>query len=87
MSEITAESSIGFALELLQDCAREAAATASAEDLSEHVMVLFRNEDMDGIAALMKRTRMEREFLTDLQAFIAKWGTRVQAVRHTSQPE
>ncbi|MCY0874994.1 MAG: hypothetical protein OWT28_01740, partial [Firmicutes bacterium] len=71
--------SIKTALEWLQDCSRETAVTVDEGALESRVMDLFRAEDMDGIAKLMRHSKMGKEFLVDLDHFIARWMTRMQA--------
>ena len=68
-------------LALINDCYKEAASTMSfSEDqVTERVMNLFRSEDLQGIAKLMEKTKLEKEFLAELQQFIKKWSTQVNA--------
>ena len=66
-------------LALINDCYKEAASTMnfSEDQVTERVMNLFRHEDLQGIAKLMEQTKLEKEFLTDLQQFVKKWSVRV----------
>lgn len=79
MKEESILSGIRMTLDLLQDCAKEAAAATAQETLSERVMGLFRSEDLDGIATLMKQCKLEQEFVDELSSFIEKWTMRTQA--------
>lgn len=69
---------IKTALEWLQDCARETAVTVDEGSLEARVMELFRSEDMDGIARLMQQSKLGKEFIADLEHFIARWSTRIR---------
>lgn len=64
------------ALEWLGDCARETAVAVEDNKLEERVMDLFRAEDVDGLARLMQKSKLEKEFLDDLSHFIARWVKR-----------
>lgn len=79
MSYIDASETIQTVLALINDCFKEAASTmhTGEEQVTERVMDLFRQEDLQGIAKLMDQTKLEKEFLTELQQFIKKWSTRV----------
>ena len=68
-------------LALINDCYKEAASTMniSEDQVTERVMNLFRSEDLQGIARLMEQTKLEKEFLAELQQFIKKWSTQVNA--------
>ncbi len=68
-------------LALINDCYKEAASTMnfSEDQVTERVMNLFRSEDLQGIAKLMEKTKLEKEFLAELQQFIKKWSTQVNA--------
>ena len=76
MSNVVTSESIQTILALLHDCYQEAAATMSSDDeqVTEKVMGLFRNEDLQGIANLMDQTKLEKDFVQDLQQFIQKWS-------------
>jgi len=75
---VTSES-IQTILALINDCYQEAAVTMSSDDeqVTEKVMGLFRNEDLQGIASLMDQTKLEKDFVQDLQQFIQKWSARL----------
>lgn len=65
-------------MELLQECAKEVATTRPDEDqVAEQVMRLFREEDIQGIATLMKQHKIEREFSTELTQFVNQWQHRL----------
>lgn len=70
---------IQTAIEWLQDCARETAVSLEDARLEGKVMDLFRSEDVDGLARLMKQSKLEKEFLADLGHFIARWSSRMQS--------
>ncbi len=79
MSDIGAPDTIQTVLSLINDCFQEAASTMNVgeEHVTVRVMELFRQEDLQGIAKLMEQTKMEKDFLADLQQFIKRWSTRV----------
>lgn len=65
-------------MELLQECAKEVAATRPDEDqLAEQVMRLFRSEDIEGIAQLIQQQKIEREFASELAHFVKHWQDRL----------
>ncbi|MCY0901561.1 MAG: hypothetical protein OWU32_05160 [Firmicutes bacterium] len=70
--------SVQTALEWLQDCARETAAAIDETALEHRVMALFRAEDLEGLAELMRLSKLDKEFLADLGHFIARWSRRLQ---------
>ncbi|KUO96901.1 hypothetical protein [Ferroacidibacillus organovorans] len=71
---------IQSALDLLRECEKETAVTVSDTQLSEMVMRLFRNEDMEGLERLMQMKKMERQFVDELQAFVERWSNRLEAL-------
>ncbi len=79
MSNVVTSESVQTILALINDCYQEAAATMSSDDgqVTEKVMSLFRNEDLQGIASLMDQTKLEKDFVLDLQQFIKKWSARL----------
>ena len=79
MSQNVTSESVQTVLSLIGDCYQEAASTMNRDDEQVTVMVmeLFRNEDLQGIADLMEQTKMEKDFIVDLQQFISKWSARL----------
>ena len=79
MTEVDRTDALHSLLELIVDCYKEAAASLDAgdEQVTETVMRLFRNEDLRGIADLMEETKLEKDFLLDLQQFVNRWKTRL----------
>ncbi len=45
--------------------------------VTEVVMDLFRKEDLKGIADLMERTKLAKEFIHDMEQFVTKWDGRL----------
>lgn len=45
--------------------------------VTEVVMDLFRKEDLKGIADLMERTKLAKEFMQDMEQFVTKWDGRL----------
>ena len=71
-------------LEFLQECAREAAAAVSEEQLSRRVMELFRAENLKGLSELMAERKLALEFRDDLSAFVRRWAGRLSEPPHYS---
>ncbi|KYP80471.1 hypothetical protein [Ferroacidibacillus organovorans] len=71
---------IQSSLDLLRECEKETAVTVSDTQLSEMVMRLFRNEDMEGLERLMQMKKVERQFVDELQAFVMRWSNRLEAL-------
>lgn len=80
MTEEQGLNSVQALMELMKDYYLEAAAAISDETVTDQVMTLFRNEDLDGIKVLMEMHRVMQEFNIDVQEFINKWSQRMEQI-------
>jgi N-acetylglucosamine kinase-like BadF-type ATPase len=77
---VSYSSNLSLTLELLQDCLKEAEQSIDKEALEQQVVAFFRDNNLEGIASLMQTRKVEDNFLQELDQFIRRWATQIEAL-------
>ena len=73
-------SNLSLTLELLQDCLKEAEQSIDKDALEQKVVAFFRENNLEGIATLMQTRKVEDNFLQELDQFIRRWASQIEAL-------
>nr|NNM91606.1 hypothetical protein [Bacilli bacterium] len=73
-------SNLSLTLELLQDCLKEAEQSIDKDALEQQVVAFFRENNLEGIATLMQTRKVEDNFLQELDQFIRRWASQIEAL-------